>query len=653
MATPTSTEELISKLEQSTRRRRFTGGSGIDWIVFGIAAALAVGFVTWGFITPDGLGAVAQAALAGTITNFGWLFVIAASVFAIFVIVVAVSRFGAIPLGKDGEKPQYRTSSWIAMMFATGMGIGLIFYGVGEPLYFYMSPPPGTVEGDVPAAVATAMGTTMFHWTLYPWGMYAIVGLGMAYGTYRLGRNQLFSAMFTSLFGAKAVHGAGGRAINILAIIATLFGSACSLGLGALQIGGGLQSTNVMANVSTGLLVLIIAVLTALFVASAVSGIERGIQWLSNTNMVLAVLLAIIVFIGGPTLFILNVLPASVGGFISNLPEMASRTAVNGGPSLAEWMSQWTIFYWAWWISWTPFVGLFIARISRGRTVRQFVTGVLLVPSVISLIWFAIFGGGAIGLQERAERSGDTSQMLTQMVDGVPDIDFDLILFDLLGTLPVPGWVTVVLMVLAVVLVAIFFVTGADSASIVMAGLSENGATEPRKKLTVFWGVATGAVAAVMLLAGGDDPAAALDGLKKITIVSAVPFVIVMLVLCVALWKDLANDPLVWRGRLARHVLVESVTAGVDKHGGAFELATAIPEEEAPEDPSGRRRLLFWRARRTTGVTPEAGARGNGAADGTSGAGPAGADASAGVDASAGAGRRGSADEAPEKDPVG
>src|SRR5699024_5129112 len=183
----------------------------------------------WGFITPEGLGTVADAALEGTITNFGWLFVIAASVFAIFVIVVAASRFGAIPLGKDGEKPQFRTSSWIAMMFATGMGIGLIFYGVGEPLFFYMSPPPGTVDGQVPEAVATAMGTTMFHWTLYPWGMYAIVGLGMAYGSFRLGRSQLFSSMFTSIFGAKAVNGAGGRIINILAIIATLFGSACSL----------------------------------------------------------------------------------------------------------------------------------------------------------------------------------------------------------------------------------------------------------------------------------------------------------------------------------------------------------------------------------------------------------------------------------------
>lgn len=250
-------------------------------------------------------------------------------------------------------------------------------------------------------------------------------------------------------------------------------------------------------------------------------------------------------------------------------------------------------------MSWTPFVGLFIARISRGRTIRQFVTGVLLVPSAISVIWFAIFGGGAIGLQERAEKAGDTTNMLAQMVDGAPDIDFDTILFDLLTHMPVPQWVVFVLMGLAVVLVAIFIVTGADSASIVMAGLSENGAAEPMKKLTLFWGVATGAVAAVMLLAGGDNPAEALNGLKNITIVSAVPFVLVMLLLCVALWKDLSKDPLVLRGQLARRVLVESVVTGVEKHEGTFELATAAPVD--PTDDDAAETSKKWRfARKRT-----------------------------------------------------
>ncbi|KUM31486.1 choline transporter [Arthrobacter sp. EpRS66] len=462
------------------------------------------------------------------------------------------------------------------MMFATGMGIGLVFYGVGEPLYFYMVPPPETVGGQTSAAVGTAMGTTLFHWTLFPWAMYAIVGLGMAYGSFRLGRPQLFSSMFSSIFGERAVNGWGGKTINILAILATLFGSACSLGLGALQIGGGIQSAGIMSSVGSGVLVLIIAILTALFVASAVSGIERGIQWLSNINMVLAVALALVVFIGGPTLFILNVIPNAVGSFIADLPQMASRTASSGDGDMASWLSSWTIFYWAWWVSWTPFVGLFIARISRGRTIRQFVTGVLLVPSAVTLLWFAIFGGGAIGIQERAERGGNMGEALTKMVDGAPDINFDSILFTLLGSLNLPGWIATALMVLTVVLIAIFFVTGADSASIVMGALSERGAEEPTKKSVIFWGVSVGAVAAVMLLAGGEHPAEALNGLKNITIVSALPFVLVMLLLCVAIWKDLSHDPLVLREKVAQEVLEQAVDEGIDRHAGEhFSLMTS------------------------------------------------------------------------------
>ncbi|MCP3425405.1 BCCT family transporter [Rothia sp. AR01] len=571
-----SIKDMVGELRTSlahrpTPHRR----TGTDYWVFGLAGVIAVAFIVWGFASPTGLGGVADSALSWVITNTGWLFIIAATVFAVFALTVAVSRFGRIPLGQDGERPKFSTPSWISMMFATGMGIGLVFYGVGEPLFFYMSPPPGTVEGQSDAAVSTAMGTTLFHWTLFPWAMYAIVGLGMAYGTYRLGRSQLFSSMFTSLFGERVVNGWGGRVINILAILATLFGSACSLGLGALQIGGGLQSTGITGQVNSGILVLIIAILTAMFVASAVSGIERGIQWLSNINMVLAVILAVIVFIGGPTLFILNVIPNAVGSFIGDLPQMASRTAAAGDETLADWMATWTVFYWAWWVSWTPFVGLFIARISRGRTIRQFVTGVLLVPSGVTLLWFSIFGGGAIGLQERAERSGDMGNALANIVDGAPDINFDLVLFDMLNHMPVPGWVVGVLMVVTVILIAIFFVTGADSASIVMGALSEHGAEEPTKKSVIFWGLATGAVAAVMLLAGGDDPSAALNGLKNITIVSALPFVIVMLVLCVAIWKDLSRDPLILQDRVAREMLKQSVAAGVHRHEGEeFGLVT-------------------------------------------------------------------------------
>lgn len=577
------TAELLDELRRSRRRRPFRLPPRLDPWVFGFAAVLAVAFVIWGFTSSDSLGSVASSMLDWTVSKLGWLFVIAAAVITLFILVVALSRRGRIPLGRNGEPPEYRTLSWISMMFATGMGIGLVFYGVGEPLFFYMSPPPDTVAAQTPEAGVTAMGTALFHWSLFPWAMYALVGLGIAYGTFRLGRTQLFSSMFESLFGRGVVNGPGGRAINILAILATLFGSACSLGLGALQIGGGIVSAGIADSVGNSLLILIIAVLTACFVASAASGISRGIQWLSNINMVLALLLAVLVFIGGPTLFILNIIPQTVGNFIDQLPHMASRTPSDDQPELKEWMSGWTVFYWAWFISWTPFVGIFIARISRGRTIRQFVAGILIVPSVVSLIWFAVFGGGAIGLQERAERAGDVSAMLSKEAEG-GDINFDTVLFDMLGQLGLPGAVLTVVTVITVLLIAIFFVTGADSASIVMGGLSENGAVDPSRRTVIFWGVATGAVAAAMLLAGGDDPSAALTGLKNITIVSSVPFLFVLLLLCVSLWRDLSRDPMVIHYDLARVVLENSVHEGVEEHHGKPFIMQSV-EAEYVEDP--------------------------------------------------------------------
>ena len=342
--------------------------------------------------------------LAGVITGGGWAFVLAASGFVVFALWLAISKYGRIPLGRDDEKPEFRTVSWIAMMFSAGMGIGLMFYGVGEPLSHFTSPPPGTAAPGTPEAFDVAMATTLFHWTLHPWAIYAVVGLAIAYSTFRRGRPQLISSAFIPLFGRKRAEGAFGRAVDILAIFATLFGSAASLGLGALQIGGGLTAGGFMENVGTTLLVTIIVVLTICFILSAVSGVAKGIQWLSNINMVLAGILALVVFVGGPTILILNLLPTAIGDYFGNLAQMAARTAATGGDATATWLSGWTVFYWAWWISWTPFVGMFIARISRGRTIRQFVAGVILIPSAVSLLWFAIFGGAAIILQRERHR---------------------------------------------------------------------------------------------------------------------------------------------------------------------------------------------------------------------------------------------------------
>src|ERR687894_1675779 len=397
--------------------------AAVDRVLFAIAAVMALGFVAWGFVTPTGLGTVSGSVLGWITGNLGWLFVLLASAFVIFVIWLAAGKYGRIPLGRDDERPEFRTISWIAMMFSAGMGIGLMFFGVAEPLSHYVSPPPLTNEAETSQAIETAMATTLFHWTLHPWAMYAVVGLAIAYGTFRRGRRQLISSVFVPLLGERRATGPAGRVIDVLALFATLFGSAASPRLGALQIGSGVEILGWFGSVGNGVLVAIIAVLTAAFVASAVSGIARGIQWLANINMVLALLLAMFVFVLGPTVLILNLVPGAIGSYFADLGEMAARTEASGGDATAEWLRGWTVFYWAWWISWTPFVGLFIARISRGRTVRQFVTGVLLVPSVVSLVWFAIFGGAGIAAQRSGVDVAGQATAEALVAEPAPDAD--------------------------------------------------------------------------------------------------------------------------------------------------------------------------------------------------------------------------------------
>jgi len=522
----------------------------VDRVIFGVSAALVVAFVVWGVVSTDTLSSVSAAVLAAVITGGGWAFVLVASAFVVFALWLAFSRYGKIPLGADDEAPEFRTVSWIAMMFSAGMGIGLMFYGVAEPLAHFTSPPPGTVPAGSPQALDVAMATTLFHWTLHPWAIYAVVGLAIAYSTFRRGRRQLISSAFAPLLGERHTEGGFGKLVDILAIFATLFGSAASLGLGALQIGAGLQLNGVPA-VGEVLLVGIIVVLTIAFVCSAVTGIANGIQWLSNINMVLAGVLALVVFVAGPTILILNLIPTAIGDYFGDLADMAARTAATGGDGTAEWLAGWTVFYWAWWISWTPFVGMFIARISRGRSIKQFVVGVLLIPSAVSLLWFAIFGGAAINLQ----RSG--TDLAAQSTEGQ--------LFGLLNSMPLGA----VLSIIAMILVAIFFVSGADAASIVMGTLSQKGTIEPQRWIVVFWGVVMGAIAAIMLIIGagkGD----ALTGIQNITIIMAAPFALVMVALCIALAKDLHDDPLMRRDRRATAAVEQAVDHGTKNYGDEF-----------------------------------------------------------------------------------
>ncbi|MFC7220786.1 BCCT family transporter [Streptomyces polyrhachis] len=524
-----------------------------DRIVFGVSAALAVGFVIWGIAGTSSLEDAADSLLDGLIRDGGWAFTVAASAFVVFALWLAISRYGSIPLGRDGEGPEFRTVSWVAMMFSAGMGIGLMFYGVSEPLAHYRTAPPGTHPRDSAERMETAMATTLFHWTLHPWAIYAVVGLAIAYSTFRRGRRQTISAVFVPLIGEKRAYGGPGRFIDILAIFATLFGSAASLGLGALQIGSGFTELDWMDDAGTGLLVAIIVVLTGAFVLSAVSGVHRGIQWLSNINMVLAIILVVFVFVVGPTVLILDLLPTSVAAYFGELPQMVGRTEATSGKDIHAWLGSWTVFYWAWWISWTPFVGMFIARISRGRTIRQFVGGVILVPSVVSLVWFAVFGGTAMRLDAQGKLAGEDT----------PEAQ----LFGVLQEYPVTG----VTSLLVMILVGIFFVSGADAASIVMGTLSQRGSFHPSRPVVIFWGALTGAVAAIMLLIG-DGKGDALAGLQNLTILVAAPFVLVMLGMCVALMRDLHHDPLIMREEAAQDAVGRAVTEGDEKYDGDFDL---------------------------------------------------------------------------------
>ncbi|MFF8369484.1 BCCT family transporter [Streptomyces lydicus] len=532
---------------------RPTGSPQTDRVVFGVTALLTLAFIAWGATSTTSLKNVSTSLLNWVIDNGGWAFVLSASGFVIFAIWLAVSKYGRITLGKEGEEPEFRTVSWIAMMFSAGMGIGLMFYGVSEPLGHFTTPPPGTDPKDAAQAMDTAMATTLFHWTLHPWAIYAVVGLAIAYSCFRRGRRQTMSAVFTPLIGTRRANGWGGQVIDILAIFATLFGSAASLGLGALQIGSGIKVLGWMDSVSTTLLVVIITVLTIAFILSAVSGIAKGVQMLSNINMVLALILAVFVFVVGPTVLILNLLPTSVASFLGELPQLAGRTEAASGADVGDWLRSWTVFYWAWWISWTPFVGMFIARISRGRTIRQFIGGVILVPSVVSLLWFAVFGGSAIKLQQDKQLHGSHT----------PEGQ----LFDVLHQYPL----ATVMSILVMILVGIFFVSGADAASIVMGTLSQKGTFEPSRLVVVFWGVVTGAVAAIMLLIGGGS-GDALTGLQNLTILVAVPFMVVMIVMCWALMRDLRSDPLIVRGLKGEEVVEMAVIAGHERYDGDFEI---------------------------------------------------------------------------------
>jgi glycine betaine transporter len=504
----------------------------LDPQTFWPALAIVAGFILWGTFGSESLSAAAGATLNGIIRIFGWGFVVSTAVFLVFSIFLAVSRFGKIKLGEDDEKPEFSTVSWVCMMFSVGMGIGLMFWGVAEPVYHFGAPPHGLAAPQSKEAALVAMQYSYFHWALHPWAIYAVVGLSIAYSSYRKKMPTLISSGFEPLLGDK-IHGPIGKSIDVLAIIATLFGTATSLGLGAQQINSGLNFLWGTGE-STTISLVIIAVLSVMFILSAVSGVGKGVQFLSNLNMVIAVLLLVFLAIVGPTVFIFNTLFESMGYYLSDLVTMSFRTAAF---SDGNWLSSWTIFYWAWWISWAPFVGVFIARISRGRTVREFVIGVLLIPSAVTFVWFTIMGGAAL----YSELNGAGG-----LVEAVNDKGAAISLFSLLAQYPATALTSFV----AIFLVAIFFVSGADAASVVMGMLSSRGSLTPDSGIVVLWGALAAASAAVLLVMGG------LKGLQTASIIAAAPFLLVMIGLCVALWRSLM-DELETRPRPERMVAAE------------------------------------------------------------------------------------------------
>ncbi|WP_049189353.1 BCCT family transporter [Corynebacterium sp. 212_CJEI] len=529
---------------------------GLDRLVFGVNAVLIIAFVIWGVTSPETVSSVSSAALSWGLENFGWLFNVILVACIIVMLGVAMSRYGNIKLGKDDEEPEYSRFSWVAMMFAAGIGVGIFFFGPSEPLEFYHSPPPLTVEPHTEEALHRAVAQADFHWGFSPWALYALVGGALAYSTYRRGRASLISSLFAPIL--KRTDGPIGRTIDILAIVATLFGTAASLGIATLQIGEGISTLSGFTP-SMAVLLLIILVLSVGFIISAVSGVSKGIRLLSNTNIMLTFLAIFFVFITGPTLFLINLLPSSILTYLDNFLDMSSRS-LSWGQETLDFQAAWTVFYWAWWIAWAPFVGMFIARISRGRTIREFILVTIIVPTFVLMLAFAVFGGTAMDFARNNVPGFDGSASAQQ------------VLYNLIGELPFSGVVSA----LVVVILAIFFITSADSASVVMGTMASKGDPEPNKLVVVFFGVLMMGIAVVMLLTGGED---ALSGLQSLTILTAMPFVLIIIALLVSFVKDLTTDPQAIRTTFAKTAVRDAVIRGLEEYGNDFELAVERADE--------------------------------------------------------------------------
>jgi choline/glycine/proline betaine transport protein len=474
--------------------------------------------------TPMSAGDAFGAVLSAVSGTFGWFYILAVNVFVLVVLFFALSGYGNIRLGGPEAEPEFSDFGWYSMLFSAGMGIGLMFWAVGEPITHLTAVPPFFDAGAGTAAAGrAALGTTFFHWGLHPWAIYALVGLGLAFFAYNRGLPLTFRSVFWPILGDR-IHDWPGDLVDTLAVVATLFGLSTSLGLGVQQINAGLTFLSgrylpVVVPESTLVQVGLIAVITGIATLSVVAGLDEGVKRLSELNLyVMAALLGAVLLLG-PTVFLLGTLVETLGFYVNVLPELAFWSESFGG---TVWQHEWTVFYWGWWVSWSPFVGMFIARISRGRTVREFLLGVLVLPALFSFVWMATFGGSALHVQLNG--AGGLGAAVDDNVASA--------MFELFAALPL----TAVTSVVAVVLVTTFFVTSSDSGSLVVDHMTAGGKRDVPTPQRVFWATAEGAVAAVLLLGGG------LSALRTAAITTGLPFTVVLLVLCYTLHRGLKRE---------------------------------------------------------------------------------------------------------------
>lgn len=498
--------------------------------VFIISVILTLIFIVWGVFFTDNLAKVTNSIYNGSIDYLGWVYLGATLFFVIFSIYLLFSKYGDIRLGKNTDRPDFNTGSWLAMLFGAGMGIGIVYWSVAEPVTHYTTPPMG--ESYTIDAANTAMKYTFFHWGLDPWAIYTVIGLALAFFQYNKKLPAAISSAFYPILGDR-IYGPIGKTIDVLSIFATVFGIATSLGLGAMQVNAGMHDLFGVPNALVVQLI-IIAVATVLFIISINSGLERGIQFLSNAAMILSFAIMLLIMIVGPTMTIIKVFFNTTGLYLSDFIHMSLRLNPFGK---GEWIASWTLFYWAWWIAWAPFVGMFIARVSKGRTIKEFVIGVLLVPTLGTCLWMSIFGGTALQI---VQNTGN-HELATYITENV-----SLAIFTFFDYLPL----TALLSILGFAVVAIYYITVADTATFVLGMLSEGGTLNPSNKIKMTWGVFQSAVAAVLLLAGG------LDVLQTASIAAALPFTIILIVMCYSLLKGLKSEKEAQRSakRSVRHI---------------------------------------------------------------------------------------------------